>query len=259
MASFILSGNTSDFITCHDSVVLDPSKNYEAALLSLDTYNSIPNISVNKNNIFTYSTDDGISWKTVTLNTGAYELQAINNEIKRQIIANGDDESALNIAANISRLTSIVTIENLSYKVDFGVANSIGSLLGFDKIVVGHGYNESSSIVNIMQINSILVNIDIIMGSYVNGLQSPTLYSFYPNVSPGYKIVERPNPSLLYYPISRHDISRMRVWLTDQNGNLIDLRGETLTIRIHVREIKSRSIENDILKEVSNIAKLICK
>ena len=165
----------------------------------------------------------------------------------------------MNIAANISRLTSIVTIENLSYKVDFGVANSIGSLLGFDKIVVGHGYNESSSIVNIMQINSILVNIDIIMGSYVNGLQSPTLYSFYPNVSPGYKIVERPNPSLLYYPISRHDISRMRVWLTDQNGKLIDLRGETLTIRIHVREIKSRSIENDILKEVSNIAKLISK
>ena len=165
----------------------------------------------------------------------------------------------MNIAANISRLTSIVTIENLSHKVDFSVANSIGSILGFDKIVVGHGYNESSSLVNIMQINSILVNIDIIMGKYVNGFQSPTLYSFYPNVSPGYKIVERPNPSLLYYPISRHDISRMRVWLTDQNGNLIDLRGETLAIRIHVREIKSGSIENDILKEVSNIAKLICK
>jgi len=110
-----------------------------------------------------------------------------------------------------------------------------------------------------MQINSILVNIDIIMGSHVNGSRSPTLCSFYPNVSPGYKIVERPNPSLVYYPISRHDIRRMRVWLTNQNGNLIDLRGETLTIRIHVREIKSRSIPSDILKEVRILSKLFKK
>jgi len=40
---------------------------------------------------------------------------------------------------------------------------------------------------------------------------------------------------------------------------LIDLRGETLTIKIHVREIKSRSIPNDILKEVRNLSKLIEK
>ena len=64
MTSFILSGITSDFVTYHDSV-----KNYEAALLSLDTYNSIPNISVDKNNNFTYSTDGGVTWKTVALNT----------------------------------------------------------------------------------------------------------------------------------------------------------------------------------------------
>ena len=183
MTSFILSGVTSDFITCHDSVILDPSKNYEAALLSLDTYNSIPNISVNKNNIFKYSTDDGVTWKTVALNIGAYELQAINNEIKRQTITNGDDENAMKLSANISRLTSIVTIEKPTLKIDFSVANSIGSILGFDAKVIGHGYGESTNIVNIMQINSILVNIDIIMGSYVNGSQSPTLYSFYPNGS----------------------------------------------------------------------------
>ena len=246
MVSFILSGNTSDFVTCHNSVMLDPTKEYEAALLSLDTYNSIPNVTKNKNNVLKYSTDDGATWKTIALDTGAYELQAINSEIKRQIIVNGDDESAINISANISKLTSIVNIEKSRYKIDFGVSHSIGPVLGFKKVIIGHGYNESPNIVNIMQVNSILVNLDIIMGSYVNGLQSPTLYSFYPNVSPGYKIVERPNPSLIYYPLSRHDISRIRVWLTDQNGNSIDLRGETLTVRIHVRE--SNSILNELLK-----------
>ena len=251
MVSFILSGNTSDFVTCHNSVMLDPTKNYEAALLSLDTYNSIPNVTRNKSNVLKYSTDDGTTWKTIALDTGAYELQAINSEIKRQIIVNGDDESAINISANISKLTSIVKIENSRYKIDFGASHSIGPILGFKKVIIGHGYNESPNIVNIMQVNSILVNLDIIMGSYVNGLQSPTLYSFYPNVSPGYKIVERPNPSLIYYPLSRHDISRIRVWLTDQNGNSIDLRGETLTIRIHVKE------SNPILNELLKISKKI--
>ena len=83
MGTFILSGKTSNFVTCHNSVILDPKKEYEAALLSLDTYNSIPNITEGKNNIFKYSTDNGATWKTITLNTGAYELAAINDEIKR--------------------------------------------------------------------------------------------------------------------------------------------------------------------------------
>jgi hypothetical protein len=255
--SFILTGNSSNFITCFNSIILDPSKQYEAALLSLDTYNSIPNIIEGKNNEFKYY--NGEAWKTIILSTGAYELNGINNEIKRQIIANGDGDSAIDINADVSTLRSIVNIDNSKYKVDFGVPNSIGAVLGFETVlgtetlVIGYGYNVSPKIVDIIQVNSILVNIDIIMGSYVNGSSSPSIYSFYPNVAPGYKIVERPNPSLIYYPISRHDISRMRVWLTDQKGNLVDFRGETITVRIHVREVKSRSIENDILKEIKEL------
>ena len=245
--SFILTGNSSNFTTCFNSITLEPTKQYEAALLSLETYNSIPNIIEEKSNEFKYY--NGEAWKTIILSTGAYELNAINNEIKRQIIANRDSESAIDITADVSTLKSIVSIDNPNYKVDFGIPNSIGSVLGFET-VIGHGYNVSLKIVDIIQVNSILVNIDIIMGSYVNGSSSPTIYSFYPNVAPGYKIVERPNPSLIYYPVSRQDISKMRVWLTDQKGNLVDFRGETITIRIHIREVKSRSIESDILKAI---------
>lgn len=259
MISFILSGNTSDFTTCHNSIILDPNKKYEAALLSLDTYNSIPNISAEKNNTFSYSTDNGNTWKTIAFNTGSYELAAINNEVKRQMIATGDLDSAIDISANVSRLTSVVNIKNPSYRVNFDVNYSIGSVLGFGAVQIGPGYNESPNIVDIMQVNSILVNLDIIMGSYVKGFPSPTIYSFYPNVAPGYKIVERPNPSLIYHPISRDDISRMRVWLTDQGGNLIDLRGETVTIRIYIREVKSRSIQHEILKEILEIKKYLKK
>jgi hypothetical protein len=232
-------------------VVLDQDKKYEAALLSLDMYNSIPNIIEGKNNAFKYSPDSGTTWKIITINTGAYELTAISNEIQRQMIANGDSDSAINITGNVSRLTSIVNIENQSYKVDFGVPNSIGAILGFEAVIIGFGYNESPNIVNIMQINSILVNIDIISGSYVKGISSSVIHSFNPEVPPGFKIIEKPTCELIWYPVSVSDISRMELKLTDQNENPIDIRGETLTVRIYVREVKEvKNIKEGIIQAI---------
>ena len=252
MESLILKGNKSDFTVCQNSIKLDPTKNYEAGLSSLVTCNSIPNINEGKNNIFSYSTDNGETWKNIALLTESYELIAINNEIQRHMISNGDSGDAIDIEENISRLTSIVNIKNPTYKVNFGVSNSIGSVLGFGAKQIGPGYNESPNIVKIMQVNTILVNLDIIMGCCVNGLPSPTIYSFYPNVSPGYTIVvERPKQK--YYPISRYDINRIRVWLTDQHGNLIDLREEEITIYIDIREAVPRNINQEILKELREI------
>ena len=88
-----------------------------------------------------------------------------------------------------------------------------------------------------MKINSVLVNVDIISGSYVNSSLSPVIYSFFPNVAPGRKIVERPNPSLIYYPVNRFNIDSIRVWLTDQDNKPVDVRGERVTIRIAIREM----------------------
>jgi hypothetical protein len=254
MCTFILSNSSTDFTTINDSATLDPNKSYEAALVYLSTYNSIPNISEKINNRFTYY--NGSTWKSIELDTGAYELEDINYEIKRQIKTNGDDEAAIEISANISTLKSIVNIEKANYQVDFGVDHSIGSVLGFEKAVISSGYNRSHKKVDITLINSILVNLDIIMGSYNKGHQYPTIYSFHPNVPRGYAIIEEPTP--IYYPVSRHDISRMRLWLTDQDGKLIDLAEERLTVRIHVRETKN-SVLNSILDNLKDIKKSCVK
>jgi len=257
--TFILSGNTTDFTTSISSPIhLDQNKQYEAALLSIDTYNSIPNIT-DKNNKFKYSNDRGITWKTLTLSKGSYELQAINDEIQRQMIINGDYDSDKNeyyitISANVSELKSIINITNESYLVDFRIENSIGSTLGFSSPSshIGYGYNKSQEIVNITKVNSVLVNINIISGSNVNGNQSPVIYSFNPNkVSPGYKIDERPNPKLIYYPVNTLAINSIRIWLTDQNNNPIDLRGETVTISLHLREVKN--IKQQIKKAIKEL------
>ena len=256
--TFILTGNSSDFTTYYQPTIhMNPKKKYEAALLSIDLYNSFPNIT-EENNKFKYSTDGGISWKVITLSTGSYQLAAINDEIQRQMTINDDYDKVnntfyINISANSAKLNSVIEITNEKYQIDFSVANSIGPTLGFWPLIIQHGYNVSQEIVNIMKINSILVNVDFISGSYVKGSQYPVIYSFFPSVSPGYKIIERPNPSLIFYPVNKYNFTSMRLWLTDQDNKLVDVRGETVTVRILIREVAN--IKRDIKKVIKEAIK----
>jgi hypothetical protein len=80
------------------------------------------------------------------------------------------------------------------------------------------------------------VELGIINGSCVNGSRKPVIYSFFPNVSPGYKIVETPR-NLVYLPVNTDEISEVHVRLTDQDGKLLNLRAETVTMRFHMREV----------------------
>jgi len=54
------------------------------------------------------------------------------------------------------------------------------------EIRFSEGVHESENVVSILSINSILVNVDVIGGFYANGKTQSTVYSFFPNVSPGY-------------------------------------------------------------------------
>ena len=230
--SILLTSNTAEFTTTLSSVIRIESENWGVGLVSLETYNSIPNITAS-NNVFRYSTDNGLTWKVILLAIGSYEITAINAEIQRQINLNGD--SPIDITANVSTLGSAINIPT-NNRVDFTVDNSIGSTLGFNSCILSSGYNISPRVVNILTVNSILVNCDIISGSYLNGHIFPTIYSFFPNVNPGYKIVERPI-NIQYLPITSNDIFSIRLWLTDQNGKKIDLRGETLTVRLELKHL----------------------
>jgi len=240
-----LNGNSSSFTTnFNQPICTDPNAKYEAALISLDMFNAIPNIVKDVNDLFEYSSNNGVSWKQIRLGTGSYEINSINDEIQRVMVVNGDYDKTkqsyfITISPDLSNLTSVIEIENEQYKVRFQPPNSIGPLLGFDNAdsVIGFGYNESPKTVDITKVHTILVNTNIIMGNRIDSLESSDIYSFSPNVPPGYKISERPH-SFMYFPLSRSNIDSMNIWLTDQNSNLIDVRGEIITIVLYIRKIK---------------------
>jgi len=121
------------------------------------------------------------------------------------------------------------------YRVDFGPPNSMRHVLGFNTAVYTTNYQELENMVNIVNINSILVNINIITGSYVNGRMQPVIYSFFSNVSTGYKIVEKPL-HLKYLPVTLDTVANLRTYITDKDGNLLNLCGEVVTIRLDIRQ-----------------------
>ena len=114
-----------------------------------------------------------------------------------------NDKCYIEISANTNTLKSEMIIKD-NYEL-FRRYKSTNSLLGFHSKLYTSGFNDSENMVNILTISSILVNIDIISGSCVNGSTQPTIYSFFPNVSPGYKAIENPH-NLLYLPITADTI-----------------------------------------------------
>ena len=237
----IVSGNESSFHTMFNpNIELPKDKVYEIALVNLETYYSFPNID-ETNNVFVYSPNNGNSWEKIKIPVGSYEIEDLNNTIQFEMKKRGhydqiNNEYYINISANSNTLKSVLIIEQ-GYQVDFNQRNSLSKVLGFTGAKYEEGFHESENVVNILTINSILVNIDIISGSYVNGTTKSTIYSFFPKVSPGYKIIESP-VNLVYLPITLDTIDNLNVSITDLDNHLLNLRNEKLTIRIHIREAR---------------------
>jgi len=212
----VVSDNTTKIKTAFTpQIELDRTRNYEMTLVNLETYYSFMNLS-DENNVFRYTPgfievgrgdrgggeDDSTrqrQWVEVQIPEGSYELDDIAETIKIAMKRNGHNNESMKITAHMSTLKSVLEISN-DFQVDFRMQNSISSVLGFQNQVYEEGIHESESVVNILSINSILVNVDVIGSSYVNGKTQNTIYSFFPDVSPGEKIVESMR-NLVYLPV----------------------------------------------------------
>ena len=188
--------------------------------------------------MFVYSPDNGNSWVKIKIPVGSYEIDDIDNTIQHEMERRGhydpiNEDYYINISANSNTLKSVLILEK-DYQVYFNHQNSLAKALGFTGTKYTEGFHESENVVDILSINSILVNIDIISGSYVNGKHYLFLF---PKVGPGYKIIEMPH-NLVYLPITLDTIDSLVVSITDQDDNLVNLRNEKLTIRFHIREAR---------------------
>ena len=236
---------TNAIDTSHYTMTISPpielkSMDYCLALLNLETYYSFPNIKSTNNALKYYSVAQG-AYKDIFVPTGAYNIFDINVAINAEIEKNGDATKSVFFKEMTAESKCELKLKP-KVAVDFNVPNSINKVLGFLKQIYGittgntNQFFISENNVDIIDINSIYVNCDLIKNSYDNGKISTALYTFFPVVPPNFKIIERPSPPL-YLPINNSSISAITVWITNELGELIDFRGETVTIRFYLQKL----------------------
>lgn len=224
-----LTGETSSLNAYfHPEIELDERFNYVCGLLDFYTYNSVANVH-EKNNIFRYTYKQIDSFLEIPV--GSYEIDEIAT-----IINNHFNTSEIPFIIKGNKNTMKCEIKSSrELIINFDEPNSIGSLLGFNKnILMNETHYKSDRQINVTHINTIRINCDLITGSYHNGESTHTIYEFNPDANPGEIISEKPR-NIIYLPVVRCRINTLNISVTDQLGNPIDFRGETITCRLHLK------------------------
>lgn len=148
----------------------------------------------------------------------------------------GGDESGgsvLTLRGNDNTMRSEI---KCAYRINFAKPNNIGSLLGFSpsRVLRPNKWYASDEPVSIIAVNTIRVECNLTTGAYVNGRSAHAIHEFAPNVPPGYKVSEIPK-QIIYLPVIARLVTDVSLRVVDQDGRLIDFRGEEISIRLHVR------------------------
>lgn len=226
-----------------EPIKLNPKLSYKVGVRLFSVFN-MPRIVNSTNNKFRYSKDSGATWKTVTLNPGAYEYTDLNNEIKRQLELNSDwVDKAIEIGTDIPAGRFTLTLK-AGYQVDFTISNSIRLILGFfSKIITFTGTTTADDIGNIEGgINTINIKTDITNGGYITNergdlVRKGIVYSIpFLSVGIGQKIIDK-QQTPVFYDINQNNISAIYVSIIDEKDRLIDFGGQNITVVFHIKQV----------------------
>lgn len=267
-----LSGNSSILSANYFPPIELNDGEYICGLIDLQTFNTIPNVDIN-NNRFHFGYGNGypkpfsekhmvnginnnhltdIDFEKTTLNNidvqivkcgvlyydlsvikipvGSYEIEDIYTFLKNTL---RKDSVKFELRVNKNTLKCEVLC---SQPIDFSRKNTIGSLLGFsERVLEPNIVHESDMSVNVFRVNALRLECNITSGAYINNTPAHTIHEFCPTVPPGYKIIEVPR-NVIYLPVAVRTIHTLTIKIVDQNDQIVNFCGETITIRIHIKK-----------------------
>lgn len=224
--SFVLTGKSATLTAeFNPPIHLDDNFEYVIGLVNFETFNSIPNVE-HGSNLFI------IDREYITIPPGGYEVEDITNYLKKEI----GNRNTLELTANNNTLrTHIISSADIKFE-----KGTIAKLLGFEyKDIPANTLAESDHPADIFKVNAINIDCSIAEGSFVNGTPVHVIHQFFPSVPPGFKIIETPQ-NVIYFPVIVNVVDKITVKLVDQEGDLINFREESVTLRLHLKRLDSR-------------------
>ena len=217
------------------------NKQFKIAITFLSAYNGIFNVTNSNNKFyFTKSITDDNHYVMITIAPGAYEIESLDDEIRRIIINDEhftEDTYPFVIKPNFSTLGSIVEISNEESAISFKASDSVGSLLGFNKRTIYEEYNLSDNPVDILSFDNIFIETDIAQGVIFKGRRSGIIHNFTMDVDPGYKYIEKFRGGISWYMLKTMDFISSIFKLKNENNELVSFNGQSVTFRLSIKEV----------------------
>ena len=122
--------------------------------------------------------------------------------------------------------------------IRFDEKSFFSTILCFTSVWDFKHYNKNTSgkIVSPGNTNKIHLKCDVIDGSVVNGIREPTLYSFFLNKLPGYKVFCEPE-TIHYKNINKSVLKTTTFYLEDDNNKEFNFNRKTLTFTLQMNKI----------------------
>ena len=115
--------------------------------------------------------------------------------------------------------------------INFDVANSIASLLGFRKKYMIKVNMHLKKIIDIMGFSTININCNLISGD--NGNSTDILCTFTLTEPPGYLINIIPT-NILYQNVSKDRMEYIEIHFKDEHRRPIDFNGDVMSFTLHL-------------------------
>ena len=221
-----LSGESSELVSrFYPPIELSAEKDYVIGLTDLECTNVVPNITRGCDKFY-YIDNKTTKAVAITLPEGSYEIDAIASFIESNL-------NGIKIKANVNTMKVEITSD---YDLDFSPSDSIGKIIGFSPRKLKAKEKWISDIpVDIFPVSVVRVECNLVTNSYIDGKPSHTIMSFPLTVDPGYRLNITPS-HILFLPINRKIIDELTLRFVDQNGKLINFRGETISVTLHLKE-----------------------
>ena len=218
------------------------NKQFKIAVTFLSAYNGIFNVT--NSNIkfyFTKSITDDDHYIMTTIPPGAYEIESLDDEIKRIIFDDmhfTSENYPFKIKPNFSTLGSIIELSNQESAISFRPDDSIGSLLGFNKRTIYEKYNLSDNPVDILSFDNIFIETDIAQVMIFKGKRSGIIFNFTMDINPGYKYIHKFRGGVQWYIMESKDIiSSICFKLKNENIQIVSFNEQSVTFRLSIKEI----------------------
>ena len=217
-------------------------KQFKIAVTFLTGYNGIFNVT-NENIKFyfkkTIPDEDGFI--QITILQGAYDIEALNNEIKRITIDEGlytEINYPFTKKPIFSTLGSILEISPQGPIISFMFDDSIRDLLGFNARTLYEEYNLSPNPVDILSFYKIFLDCDIAQGMIVKGKRSGIIHNSTMDVNPGYNYIDKFSSGVQWYMVESKDlISSLCFKLKNEKDQLVSFNGQSITFRLSIKGI----------------------